>query len=538
VFPSYEAPFDLDLSPDGTLASVSVSGPGERPGAPQETQVRIMRTADLIQGNVIVLHKFSMGSAVPEGFVFSADGRYLFGSSFYTGVSNIYRYEIATETVAAVSNAELGFFRPLPLDASHLIVLRYSARGFVPTLIEAQPTEDLSAVTFLGEQVAAKHPEVQRWVAANPSSMSYEAMTQSKRAYVPWQQLSMESLIPIIEGYQSAKALGVSARFSDPALIERIQADLSYSPDSNLPTDQRLHASVTGREGDWTAGAAWNGANFYDLFGPTRRSLAGYNGFLGYDRPLIFDPPQTLDFVAKIAYYGDLVTLPGFQNVLSPTRNLLTGSAGLISIDTRSSPGAVDAETGHSWSIKAHVYEDTQDFIPSLAGTFNIGFPLALDHSSIWLRAGAAVSAGSRNNPLSSFYLGGFGNNYVDTAAYGPAQRYRELLGMPGFELDALQGKSLVKGMLEWSLPPLRFEDLGTPGFYASWARPEIFVGALETDLTSATYRQSAQDIGAQLDVQLHVMHRQPMMLSLGVARGFGGGGLSTTEFMISLQVL
>jgi hypothetical protein len=41
-----------------------------------------------------------------------------------------------------------------------------------------------------------------------------------------------------------------------------------------------------------------------------------------------------------------------------------------------------------------------------------------------------------------------------------------------------------------------------------------------------------------QIDFQLHVMHRQPMMLSAGVARGFGGGGLGTSEFMLSLQVL
>ncbi len=59
-----------------------------------------------------------MGASVPEGFVFSPDGRYLYGSSYYTGVSNIYRYELATEKIEAISNAEIGFFRPLPLEGS------------------------------------------------------------------------------------------------------------------------------------------------------------------------------------------------------------------------------------------------------------------------------------------------------------------------------------------------------------------------------------------------------------------------------------
>ena len=72
------------------------------------------------------------------------------------------------------------------------------------------------------------------------------------------------------------------------------------------------------------------------------------------------------------------------------------------------------------------------------------------------------------------------------------------------------------------------------------WARPAVFVGALETNLGTSAARESAYDVGAQLDFQLHVMHRQPMMLSFGVARGYapGGTGLGTTEFMVSLQVL
>jgi hypothetical protein len=533
-----EEAFDLDLSPDGKLASVSVSGHGSRVGAPYVTQLRVIRTDALAHGDATPLHTLTMGDAAPEGFAFSPDGRYLFGSSYYTGVSNIYRYELATEKLDAVSNAPLGFFRPLPLDDAQLIVLRYSAKGFVPTQIEAQPTEDLSAVTFLGAQIAEKYPVVQSWVAQVPSTIPYESQIVRQGPYRLAPNLELDSVIPIIEGYQGAKALGANARFSDPAGLAWLNVDTSYSPDENYPSDQRLHAMITAHVPEWTAGAAWNRADFYDLFGPTKRSLAGYNGYVSYDHALIYDPPQTMDFVAKVAGYGDLTTLPGFQNVNSPTGNLFSGMAGLVSSDTRQSPGAVDAETGHTWSLKAHAYGAAGQFIPDFSGQYDVGFPLPLDHSSIWLRTGAAISTGSPSYPLANFYLGGFDNNYVDTAVNGGAQRYRTLLSMPGFDIDALQGKSLVKSMVEWCLPPLRFEALGSPGFYASWARPEVFVGVLETDVTDPGLRQSAEDVGAQLDFQLHVMHRQPMMLSIGLARGFGGGGLGKTEFMLSLQVL
>ena len=538
TFPPFEKAFDLDLSPDGSLAAVSVSGPGPRPGSPQVTQVRILSTESLTRGDATPLHSFEMGSAVPEGFVFSRDGRYLYGSSYYTGVSNIYRYEIATETLTAVSNAETGFFHPLPLDDTQLIVLRYAAKGFVPTLIEAQPTEDLSAVTFLGEKVAEKYPVVQTWVEATPSSIPYQSQIMREGTYNRLRELSLESVIPIIEGYKDSVALGIGARFSDPLGFDWVSVDTSYSPDNALPSRERLHISAEAGHKEWTAGAAWNGANFYDLFGPTKRSLAGYNGYIGYDYPLVYDLPMRTDFIAKVAYYGDLDTLPGYQNITSPSKNLFSATAGFTGSETRRSPGAVDDEAGDRWSLKARAYGAAGELIPSITGTYDVGFPLPLYHSSIWLRTGAFISTGSPTDPLANDYLGAFGNNYVDTEINGGAQRYRQLLSMPGFDIDALSGKSLVKGLLEWCLPPVRFEALGSPGFYVSWARPALFVGALETNLGTSGVRHNAQDVGMQVDFQMHVMHRWNMMLSFGAARGYSDTGLEITEFMASLQVL
>jgi len=538
VFPLFEKAFDLDVSADGTLASMSVSGAGATPTAPQTTQVRIMRVDALSKGDATPWRKFTMGAAVPEDFVFSKDGRYLYGSSYFTGVSNIFRYDLKSGALEAVTNAELGFFRPLPLDDSKLMVLRYTALGFAPAIIEEKPTEDLSAVTFLGEQVATAYPIVKTWAAAAPSTIPYEPAIIRRGEERPMRELSLESLIPVVEGFQNAVALGASARFGDPLGFDSLDMDASYSPGDTLPTKERMHFSADYHHTRWTVGFMWNGADFYDLFGPTKYSRAGESAYVNYDLPLIFDPPETMNFTAKVAYYVGLDALPGFQNVPSPTKNLSTAQAGIVSSDTRSSPGAVDAETGHSWSIAAHTYGALGEVFPSLSAQYDIGFALPIDHSSIWLRSGAFVSGGNRDDPLANAYLGGFGNNYVDNEGNGGAQRYRDLLSMPGFDLDALHGKSLVKTMVEWCLPPLRFESLGSPGFYVSWARPEIFVSALETNPGIREFRGDAQDAGAQLDFQLEVMHRLPMMLSIGAARGFAGGGLGRTEFMLSFQVL
>jgi hypothetical protein len=83
-WPYGETAYDLDLSADGTLASVSV---GEIDG---RQTLRVMQTSRLLDKDPTPVAQFDFGTAIPEGFIFSEDGRYLYGSSYYTGVSNIF----------------------------------------------------------------------------------------------------------------------------------------------------------------------------------------------------------------------------------------------------------------------------------------------------------------------------------------------------------------------------------------------------------------------------------------------------------------
>ena len=140
AFPYEYVPYDLDISPDGRLLSASMS---EVNG---DQFLRVWELDKLLRGDIKPLSEFRFGQSVPESFVFSKDGRYLYGSSYYTGVSNIFRYEVATGAVEAVSNAESGFFRPVPLDDGRLLVLMYTGAGFVPATIDPVPIQDVSAI--------------------------------------------------------------------------------------------------------------------------------------------------------------------------------------------------------------------------------------------------------------------------------------------------------------------------------------------------------------------------------------------------------
>jgi hypothetical protein len=535
VFPYGEVPFDLDVSPDGSMVSTSFAGLDSSRAGAQVMQVRVMKTEALLAGDATPFRTLAFGHAVPEGFVFSPDGKYLYGSSYYTGVSNIYRYEIATGEIEAQSNAETGFFRPVPLADDKLLVFAYTADGFVPATIHPEKTEDLSAITFLGEQVATQRPVVQSWSAGSPARFNYDADIERQGSYHPARELGLEAAYPIVEGYKDSAALGLHARFSDPIGFSNLSLTASYSPDGSLPSKERGHAAVDFQQEFWKVGLKWNAGDFYDLFGPTKRSREGYSGHVEYDRPIIFDPPETLDFIARLAYYGDLDSLPGFQNIPSPSRQLTEAQLGLKHKNARSSIGQVDDETGYVWSLLAHGYEADGEFVPALIGQFDAGHALPWGHSSIWLRTAAGHSWGDLDDPLANAFFGGFRNNYVDN---GEAKRYRDVLALPGFEIDEIGGRTFGRAMLELNLPPFRFENAGTPGFYASWARPALFATALVTNPDEDAFERTVYNVGMQLDFQFQVMHRLPMMLSFGYAVGFESGADNRDEVMVSLKIL
>ena len=172
---------------------------------------------------------------------------------------------------------------------------------------------------------------------------------------------------------------------------------------------------------------------------------------------------------------------------------------------------------------------------PQIHGTLDLGFPLPIPHSSIWLRSAAGGANGDRNNTLANFYFGGFGNNYVDS---GPVQRYREYYSLPGFEIDQVSGLNFVRQMVEWNLPPVIFESIGMPSLHLAWLRPAIFATGLWTDVANPSHRQNYASIGTQADLRFSVLHWYDMTLSVGYALGYQGGKRVGNEWMISLKIM
>lgn len=532
-------PSDLDISPDGKLLAATFSD------VSGNQTLAVIETEEILAGNAAPKQSFDFGLAVPEGFVFSPDGTYLFGSSYYTGVSNIFRYELATGDIEAVSNVETGLFRPIPLQDGSLIAFQYSGDGFTPVQFNPEPLEDLGTIRLFGNEVIVKHPQLQEWQVGSAADIPLEELTTRRGPYVPAKNLAFESVYPILEGYKDTVALGLNAVFSDAIMLDRLKISASYSLDQDLPSDERPHISIDYRHtvvsasplaGTWNVGAALNGADFYDLAGPTERSRKGNRYSVGYEKTLIYDEPRKLGFSTDISHYSDFDALPRYQNVATTLDKLTTLNAKLEYSHVRRSLGAVDDEKGFEWGIGTSVDYVAGDNIPKLLGNFDFGFALPWKHSSIWLRNSVGAAFGEPNDEFANFYFGGFGNNYVDR---GSIKRYHEFYAMPGFELNRVPGRNFHRAMLEWNLPPVRFESVGTPGFYLTWARPSIFASSLVTNLDDSLTRQEMTNVGIQVDFRFTILSRLDMTLSLGYAEGFGSDSiLDDDEFMVSLKIL
>jgi hypothetical protein len=276
-------------------------------------------------------------------------------------------------------------------------------------------------------------------------------------------------------------------------------------------------------------------SDFYDLFGPTKKSRKGGSLSVGYRNSLIEDQPTTLGYSVRVAGFLNLERLPAFQNVATSARSFLTATASLNFSRRLSSLGGVDYEKGVTWTLNAHTYYARTTYFPLAWATFDWGFPLFADHSALWLRTAAGYGFGDPAEPFSNFYFGGFGNNWVD---HQSVRRYRDFESFPGVELNAIGGTDFLKALVEWNPPPLRFRRLGFPALYCTWARLAVFSSGLVTGMTDKAFRTEAVNLGAQVDFKLVIFSNLSSTLSLGYARAAARGYESSDEFMISLKIL
>jgi hypothetical protein len=227
--------------------------------------------------------------------------------------------------------------------------------------------------------------------------------------------------------------------------------------------------------------------------------------------------------------------LPEYQNIAVTYDRFYSLNASVrYSLLTRSL-GAVEEEEGIRWEVAAMNDYVQQTVYPKVYATLTLGSLLPIDHSSVWLRGAVGYSWGKRGEPLSNFYFGGFGNNWVD---HREIRRYRDYYAFPGTELNAIAGTNFGKVLLEWVLPPLRFRRLGGEALYCNWAQLVFFSNGIVTNMDIGSERRTAGDLGAQLDFRLVFFSALESTLSFGCAAAVEKDQRASREYMISLKIL
>jgi len=522
--------FSISISPNGQYLIGTMSDPTGR------QQLVSFNIKDFLNGKFDhrVIYEFEDNSV--SDFRFSLDGKYVYGTSYYTGVSNVFRIEFETGEMSAVTNAERGFFRPIDLGGDSLFVWEYTTKGLMPCVIQKQEIYDLNAIDYLGQSIYKKNPQLADLALPPPSVINVDSIIIKEDDYNTFKNFSLTSLYPIVEGYKEFPSYGLHLRFMDRIGINNLSLNASYSPNPLIPEKQRLHLNLDYHYWFWNFKASWNKADFYDLFGPTKVSRAGYMLFGAYhDFFVNMKKPLQFDYTLSAAMYGDLDALPAYQNVDVKVNKLYTAQAEIHYSLTRKTHGAIEPEAGIETNLILDGSYVDNEFFPRGMLTLDYGFLLPMRNSSFWLRSAAGIGSVNRGSVFSNFYFGGFGNNYVD---YQDHKQYRKAESFAGIEINEVPANKFAKLLLELNLTPIRFRRFGFLYLYATHADLSIFGSTLVADPDNDKYRRSLFNSGIQIDMEIVFFSLLKTTLSLGYGAAFEDGRKPYNQFMLSLKLM
>ena len=544
AFPFGVSVFDVDVSHDGTLLSMT------RQGDNGEHTLLLFNTKELSQAIFKPIELITWKDTNLGQFRFSLDDRYLIGSSYYTGVSNLWQVNIETRQTEMLTNTDIGLFAPLEIAPGQLLALAFERDGLRPVTLKREVVKDANAVKLYGQEAYERNREAFEKIGLLRDSLpkvNFGDVYNNITPYNVIKEMRFAGAYPIINGFTDKESwnnvtpvLGYRFSVNDPVGLSSIKLTLGLSPWSHNAWKNRIHADLNWKYYFWTLKAAWNHTDFYDLFGPMRSSRKGFMVSLAYDFSNSLVMPYTRAWGFTVSAYGDMDALPLYQEIqVQDIKAMQTASLYGIISKQRTTLGGVMAEQGYKLGLQGYGYLAGGHFYPSVEATADFGTLVPIDrNTSFWLRTAAGHNFGDEKTIFGNTYLGGFRNNRVD---YRNAFQYRSALAMPGAEIDAIPAHSFAKATAELNLRPLRLNDFGALFCYPTWIQCSLFGTGLSTWNPGFSHKMY-YSAGIQLTTELVFLNYLKTTLSLGYGHLFAPKGFSDgrhgNEFMISLKLL
>jgi len=543
-FPFGVSVFDLDISHNGALLSATISGSNGE----QELicfDIKGLQNADLSYQRLYTMEDSNLGQ-----FRFAPGDSVMVGSSYYTGVSNIWSLNLRTKELELLSNTKIGLFSPQVTDEGDIIALEFERNGMRPVRFKKEVLHDANSIEMLGQKAYLAHSEeLEKLGSIQPGEeqLSFAQVYDSIKVYKPISRLKFTGAYPELSGFRDKQAwnrvtpvLGYRFTFQDPLGINSLKMSVGLSPWSHNDPVNQYHAQLEWNFWNWKFNAAWNPTSFYDLFGPLQSSRKGWMVGVEYQGKSSLLPPTVHEYGASIAAFGMMDALPLYQEITADITSFQTADVFYKFSKTRTSLGGVTAESGISTGAEVYTYLAEGKFYPSINANFDAGLRIpGLKHTSLWLRSAVGQNFGDPESSFGNDYFGGFRNNWVD---YRPANRYRRISAFPGVKVDQIQAHSFAKLMADLNLTPIRFNDFGFINLYPTYTQFSVFSTALATDPWA---RQSSGadclgyfNVGIQMNTEIVLFKFLKTTWSFGYARAFLPDGTNCGDFLFSLKLL
>ena len=518
--------YDLSLSPSGReLAAVLHRANG--------SQVIVLANVENIKKNKSFQYQTIYSKGSPEDPSWDDKGENIFFNAYTNGVSNIYKYNLETEEVTALSDVITGLFKPVYLNKDSLFAFEFTSDGFVPSIIPNKSAKFLPAINYFGEKIVDKYPEVKKWNIDNIPASKISQNDTLTEDYNSLNELRINTIIPVVTGFQNQKVLGLYLHISDPLVKNDLKIETGYSPFGKFAASQRFHLKADYDFNDeYQFSVNYNEPNFYDLFDSRKVGLAGTKLTLGDKFYWIYNNPLKLKQQTTLSIYRDFNFL--YDNLVKVSQpNFLTLETNLNLKNLRRSIGSIYYEEGSEFNFNLKFFGSELD-VPNIAaqvfGSTDFYTTWMMNHNIFHLQASAGYLFKNDNIYQSRFFLGGFGNREVDG---DNINQYRETFRFPGIPIYSLSTSRFLKIMLENDFPPVRFDNLSLLNQILSYSNLSVFSHGLTYGSRSG---ESFINAGAQINFQFLHWYNLESTLSAGIADSWNGKK-SSFQWFISYKL-
>lgn len=503
---------------------------------PSGLQSVIIINTGAIEADSLFQYQVVSSSGSPENPSWSQDGQVLYWNSYTNGVSNIYRYDFNNLSVKAVSNCVTGLFRPIEVSQDSIFAFEYFNNGFVPVIFGNKPATFLPAINYLGQRVIETNQELYEWNLNNDTTEINPMDFSLETNYNAIENLHVQSLFPMVSGFQNQVVFGLFSRISDPLLIHDFYLSAGVSPLSENPSYPLWHLRF---KYDYKQllffEILYNGDEFFDLFNKLKRGMLGEQYKVGHTYYWLYDNPLKIKQASTFTLYRNVQFL--YDNLVRVSQpDFAVLATNLNYRNLRKTLGSSDFESGNdfNWTVTLYGTEFDQPEVAVNTYAELSNFNMWLwKHNVLHVKIAGGYLWYNENLVQSKFYFGGFGNRPVDN---DEVKQFRRIFRFPGISIYSLDVEKFGKLLLENDFPPIRLSDWLMLDQFVNHIDFEVYSQGLITESYLGNY---LVDIGAQMDIRLKHWYNLESTFSAGIAKAWVlPNGMTDWEWFLSIKLL